>query len=234
MAYDKSYSLSNMNNRWNASMKANQLIDYAYQRFASHTILSPGGGQYGIQGIQPSEFLQKGEEYVYSKYYPSAFIMPVIGNSKPYDYTFPCEMLGIRESYRLNGIIMAKQDDITAELTGLGDKSIIASWYCDQHGAAGLDTSLLPFRKIIGCSAKTMLSAKAKNYINPSKGKGMTHIAHAAFRLMRTCWLSGRIAAEIIKTKYQTTNDLSDFAVSVINDNSGVADLFSTIKTYSE
>ena len=232
--YDKIYSKTNMNNTWRAPTKVNELVDYAYQRFANHNILSPGGGQYGIQGIQPSEFLQKGEEYVYSKYFPSAFIMPVIGNSKPYGYTFPCEMLGIRESYRLNGIIMAKQDDITTELTGLGDKSIIASWYCDQHGAAGLDTSLLPFRKIIGCSAKTMLSAKAKNYINPSKGKGMTHIAHAAFRLMRTCWLSGRIAAEIIKTKYQTTNDLSDFVTSTINDNSGLNDLFTEIKSYQQ
>lgn len=179
-------------------------------------------------GITGEEYIHNGVDYIYAKYKNKALHQGTSGNVLPNSEVN--EMLGIREGYRLAGIYTGTQIDCETLLTELGDKSILSSWYYESHSPSNLTPPL--FRSITGIPITAMMSKKFKNYLNPSKGKSVSHLAHSTFRLMRTCWLSGRLAAEILKSVWETTNNVTGADVSTINDNSGVNELFEQIKTY--
>ena len=180
-------------------------------------------------GITPSELFTNGEAKTYAKYRTKALRQNRSGVS--FDYAEVNEMLGIREGCRINALYMGTQTDCEHHVSVLGDRLILSSWYYELHGNGGSITKPY-FRMISGLPITSMMSAKFKNYLNPSKDKGLSHYAHSTFRLTRTCWLSGRLSAEILKLVWQTTNDVSTVDMETVKANSGVDALFTQIRAY--
>ena len=192
--------------------------------YASKVYLGPDGS------IPAAELREKGERAAYAKYVNAALRAGIAEGTTQFPYREPNEMLGIRESYRLNGLYNATQTDCETQLTQLGDRSILSSWHTELHSAGHNYKTI--YRNLTGIPISTMFSPKFKNYINPSKGKGISHLAHSTFRLMRTCWLSGRLAAEIIKLCWQSTLNVQNVDIAAVNDNSGVTALFAELQSY--
>ena len=184
----------------------------------------------GFDLIGAKELMENGEAKTRAKYIAAALRGTTPVGTVEVDYREPNEMLGIRESYRLNAVYNGTQTDCETMLTELGSNSILASWYTEIHGINGVNRTL--FRPLVGLPIQTMFSPKFKNYINPSKNKGVSHLAHSTFRLTRTCWLSGRLAAEILKLCWETTPSVHGVDVAAVNANSGVTALFAELQSY--
>lgn len=211
----------------------------------AHPLQNPHVGGYSITassvtlgmdsvGITPEELLENGEEKTYAKYANAAMRRNIDSGTAEMVYCEPNEMMGTRESYRLNGVYNATQTDCETQLTELGNNSILSSWYTEPHGNAMTGATKTLYRNLTGIPIQTMFSPKFKNYINPSKGKGVSHLAHSTFRLMRTCWLSGRLAAEIIKLCWQSTLNVQNVDIATVNENAGIPELFANLLRYIE
>lgn len=182
-------------------------------------------------GITAKELLENDERKIYAKYRTKAIIQGRTNASDvSLNYAEPNEMLGIREGYRLNALYMGTQADCETPLTELGNCSILSSWYHEVHKMGG--TSKHTFHSLVGLPIQSMMSAKFKNYLNPSKDKGLSNFAHSTFRLTKTCWLSGRLSAEILKLVWQKTNDVTGVDVDTVNTNAGITELFAELRGY--